>query len=1363
MVVGMAVGMAQAPSGFFSDSPYISRQPEDVTVRAGDPFTLSFVIDGKSVTRYIWYKLSRFGTERTFENVGSSLTLPPASQADAGGYVCYFEWDRGQFSNTRTSLVTVVGRTGLRIVEQPSRFAGGVGQTITLTVKAESAEPLRYQWEKDSKPIAGATGATLVIPNAKVSDTGTYRVTVFDTYERIDSTPVYVSVVSGLHFVESPKSVEAELGSDVTFSVLAGGNSGPISYQWNSSVGFPAGTVTNAATLLLRAVDGTRAGYYFVVVQDASGLIVSDSASLAIRPVIHYAAPESAVSLAAGYQLLAEDTAHYYGGGFEGANGGFVDAQGDVYFVESSSCRIRRLTPGREVTILAGAAGCGYQDGPVAKSQFRDPLGVVVSSAGDVYVADAGNHRIRRISTNGIVTTLAGAGVAGFADGIGTAAKFNYPNDLAMGADGSLYVSEFVGQRIRRITPDGTVTTVLGNGTASGGEGPRETVGVNRPGGVAVDRAGNLYFTEWGSHSVRCLSTNGMVTTVAGNGIPGFVDGLGIHAHFHNPDGIAVDADGTLFITDRENHAIRMIHPGGNVETLAGDGTAGESLGRQAAARFNLPSGLGLAPDGSLFVADTSNRRLVRLQRDARAPWIVTHPLPVQLLERQNHLLRVVADGAPPLEYQWFRDEVAIPGATSAEFVVSSSQGTPTGRFHARVRNAFGESSTRRVGGETVFDVLPVITKAPTSVVAHAGGSATFAIEATGSGPLMYEWVVVPGFYEAYGRSGGSTNPVLSLGNLPELRLGTFTYYAAVRNVFGRVTLVPPVTLTIVPRTGFGIVRQPAEVQGYETGSLTFEVEAVGTAPLTYQWYDQTGAIPGATQSSLVLSNLTVKMNGRALYVAVQDAEGRTEKSEVRYVSISPLLEPVMRLYPAAFTNVPIAGELRLVTEFWGFPPMRPQWFKDSLAIAGATNFTLDLPFFQSTDTGVYQLEVSNRYGMQKSFEVRVSTDPDVLYSVPALSVTTVPARAVPPSPNEDLNAPRGIAVNESGEVAVADTGHHRIRRLTRGGELLNLAGDGTEGWADGPAAGSRFRRPAGLCYHPTDGALWVADAGNHCLRRIALDGTVTTMAGSRHQGYLDGPAGDAQFDQPTDLVFDARGNLFITEFGSHAIRILTPDGVVRRWSGSVEMGFTDGPRDQARFARPAGMAIDPMGNLFLVELQGNRVRKISMDGQVSTVLNTLRSGFVDGPEGIARLRQPLGIAVDPSGNLYLSDSGSHAIRRLDSRGQLTTAAGVRTSGAEDGYASHASFKQPSGLVLSTGGSLWIADSGNHRIRRIAGVATPRIVARPEGSRLRLSWAEGRLQSTTSLEGPWLDRDELVAPATLETSESHRYFRVRVE
>ncbi|MHB8522121.1 MAG: NHL repeat-containing protein, partial [Limisphaerales bacterium] len=360
----------------------------------------------------------------------------------------------------------------------------------------------------------------------------------------------------------------------------------------------PAGEVTTLAGLAGAggSTDGTGAAARFVTpygvaVESAGNVYVTDQVTSTIRKVT----PAGVVTTLAA--------------GLNHPSGVAVDSAGNVYVADTGNHTIRKVTPARVVTTLAGLAGNpGSVDGTRSAARFNHPSSVTVDRAGNLYVADSDNHTIRKVTPAGVVTTLAGrAGNSGSADGTGTAAQFKQPQGVAVDSAGNVYLADTGNNTIRKVTPAGEVTTLAG---LAGGIGSADGVGsgarFSQPRGVALDSAGNVYVADIHNNAIRKVTPAGMVTTLAG--LAGYfnvgsADGTGSTARFNYPWGVAADSAGNVYVADTYNQTIREVTPAGVVTTLAGlAGSSGSADGAGSVARFWGPSGVGLDSAGDVYV-----------------------------------------------------------------------------------------------------------------------------------------------------------------------------------------------------------------------------------------------------------------------------------------------------------------------------------------------------------------------------------------------------------------------------------------------------------------------------------------------------------------------------------------------------------------------------------------------------------------------------------------------------------------------------------------------------------------------------------------------------------------------------------------
>ncbi|MDR2334034.1 MAG: putative Ig domain-containing protein [Burkholderiaceae bacterium] len=297
-----------------------------------------------------------------------------------------------------------------------------------------------------------------------------------------------------------------------------------------------------------------------------------------------------------------------------------VDSSGNLFIADKGNNRIRKVNPGGVISTVAGTGSYSFGgDGAAATAaQLKIPIGVAVDSNGNLFVADLGNNRIRKVNSGGVITTVAGNGNFGFGgDGAAaTAAQLYNPFGVAVDSSGNLFIADYGNHRIRKVDPGGIISTVAGNGSVGfGGDGAAATAAqLSFPSGVAVDSSGNLFIADYGNNRIRKVDTSGIIKTVAGNGSGGFGgDGLAATAaQLYHPSGVAVDNSGNLFIADLYNHRVRKLDTGGVITTVAGNGNFGFGGDGAAATAAQLfyPISVAVDSSGNLFIADQSNQRI---------------------------------------------------------------------------------------------------------------------------------------------------------------------------------------------------------------------------------------------------------------------------------------------------------------------------------------------------------------------------------------------------------------------------------------------------------------------------------------------------------------------------------------------------------------------------------------------------------------------------------------------------------------------------------------------------------------------------------------------------------------------------------
>ncbi len=317
------------------------------------------------------------------------------------------------------------------------------------------------------------------------------------------------------------------------------------------------------------------------------------------------------------------------------------------------------------------------------------------------------------------------------------------------------------------------------------------------------------------------------------------------------------------------------------------------------------------------------------------------------------------------------------------------------------------------------------------------------------------------------------------------------------------------------------------------------------------------------------------------------------------------------------------------------------------------------------------------------------------------------------PASEAQLNLPFAVKLDGAGNLLVADYGNNRVRMITRDGIIQTFAGSEYEGyWGDGgPAVEARLEGPVGLAIDAA-GNVYIADSGNARIRRVGPDGVIRTFAGCGGKGG-GGCAGDggpvslAHFASPRGMAKDAAGNLYVADEQNHRVRRISRDGTVTTVAGNGESWFSGdgGPATEARLSFPADVAVDGAGNLYIADSGNHRVRRVLPDGTVETVAGNgaVGSGGDGGPAVEAQLTNPEGVAVDAAGNLYIADTGNHKIRKVTPDGIITTIAGTGQPGSDGdgGLATEAQLVAPKGITVAGDGTLYVADSGADRVRKI--------------------------------------------------------------
>jgi uncharacterized protein (TIGR03437 family) len=625
-----------------------------------------------------------------------------------------------------------------------------------------------------------------------------------------------------------------------------------------------------------------------------------------------------------------------------------------------------------------------------------------------------------------------------------------------------LYFSDYDSQMVMRLNGDGTVTVVAGNGFQfnSGDGGPATHAGVFNPQGLAFDAAGDLYVAESYQHRIRKIS-GGVITTYAGS-VQGFTGdgGPAADSRLNYPTGVAIDSSGALYFADTQNGRIRRIGADGIITTVAGNGKSGYDGDNNSAinAMLNSPEGVAVDASGNLYIADTLNDR-------------------IRKVDASGKITTVAGNG---------------PGYSGDNGPASRAQlARPKEMFFDKTGNLYIADSANLVIRK--IDTNGIISTIAGSAAAGFSGDGGTALKATLGAP-----------------NGVAVD---SHGNI------------------------------------------------YIADTLNLRVRKVS---------------PDGTIS-------TVCGNGK-------------------------------------FRNAP----------------------DNTLAI------------------------------------------------------------------NAFLLQPEDVAIDAKGNLLIADTQTNRVAKVTPDGIMTTFAGTGQYGFGGdgGPATKAFLTAPRGLAV-ATDGTVYIIDSENFRIRKVSPDGTIMTIAGTGVPGSTgdNGPANKSQLQSPRGLALDQKGNLYIADQGCHCIRVIDSAGIIRTIAGTGRPGYSgdNGAATAAQFNLPQKMAVDGSGNLYIADVNNNRIRRIDPSGRITTYAGngTLGPGGNSGPAVNADIAAPLGVAVDTAGNLYVSAYYYGVVHKITPAGQISLVAGNRQTGfsGDGGPGPQASLWIPNGLITDTRGNVYIADEYNNRVR----------------------------------------------------------------
>ncbi len=540
------------------------------------------------------------------------------------------------------------------------------------------------------------------------------------------------------------------------------------------------------------------------------------------------------------------------------------DGHGNFYVADANNNTIRKISSSGTATTFAGFPGVtGSANANGTNASFNAPQAVAVDSSGNVYVADTGNSVIREITSGGTVSTLAGTpGIIGCFDGTGANAQFDEPEGIAVDGSGNVFVADTLNHTIRKIT-SGVVTTFAGvAGNFGSADGTNSAAQFDRPTGLALDGNGNLFVADTLNHTIREVTSGGVVSTLAGLArVYGNADGTNNSARFFEPEGVAVGSGDTVYVADAGNYSIRQLSPSGTnwvVTTIAGwPDLSGSMDGSGIGARFCYPAGMALS-SGNLYVADSANNtiRSGSMITDI-PPMIFSQPQSQAVLAGTPVTFSIGAMSANTLYYQWEFNGATIPGATGSTYSLSSAQSTNAGSYSVLVNSAKGSL----LSSNAILTVYapPIITNQPASQSCLQGSTVSFSVTA-GPAPVTYQWEM-DGRPLANGTGiSGVNTAALSLTGVTTASSGN--YSVVVSGTYGSVTSTSAVLTVFYIPPADSIVPMAWWLLNEGTGSTAYDYSGNGhngTLNTGVSWtpsgYSGPGAYFNATEFSLITIN----------------------------------------------------------------------------------------------------------------------------------------------------------------------------------------------------------------------------------------------------------------------------------------------------------------------------------------------------------------------------------------------------------------------------------------------------------------------------------------------------------------------------
>lgn len=788
----------------------------------------------------------------------------------------------------------------------------------------------------------------------------------------------------------------------------------------------------------------------------------------------------------------------------------------------------------------------------------------------------------------GTVSAFAGSGLQGGNNGTGSAARFKSPSGAAFDKQGNLYVCEKLNFVVRKITPAGVVTNF-----SSG----------FYPYGIAINSNNEIFVSDYNDNKIYKIDAAGVRTLYAGTGDFGSINGPVATASFRTPAGITFDNKDNLYIAELGGNMVRKITPAGIVSTMG-------------AAVFSSPNAVACDAAGNVYVADQGN----------------------------NLIRKITPGGAISI----------FAGSTTA----GAEDGTGTGaRFNGPYGIATDKNGTVYVA-DSKNNVIRQIS--PAGVVTTLAGSGEFSMT-NGVGRaasfLFPEGLVADNNGLIYVTDYATVRKVTVTGYTIDKALPTGLSF---NNLTGVINGTPTAESPL----------QDYVVSAYNTGGGNSATISIGVRQPSTD-FSLFSIIPGTGTLAPAFSKTTYKyvLNVPASTSSITITPTKSDENEVMRVngvvtaSGTPVTLPI-NLRGVTYT-INITAEDGISTGTYEVYVQR------GMPSVTAPNITYNNPQLlevnktmvpiMPTNTG--GAVPANSFGEVTTFAsgfthpFAVATDPagnvfvtdydanDVKKITPAGVVTTLPA------PTDGYTRPRGVSTDLQGNLYVSDSDHNIVRKITPNGIISDYVGEGTYGSDNGKAAEATFRIPAGTSFDAL-GNMYIADSDNSTIRKVTLNGDVTTYAGIvGANGSADGAGSSATFQRALGVAAQPDGTLYVADQNNNKIRKISPDGTVSTFAGSGAQGADNLTGTAATFANPQGVTVDEIGNVYVADSYNAMIRKITPAGAVSLLAGNGIFALVNGIGEAASFAVPTGVATDDYGHLYVADFENKVVRKVELTG----------------------------------------------------------------------------------------------------------------